>query len=112
MRISDWSSDVCSSDLDVQDYRFRHDPHGSMPAPPAGGRSAHVRRLPRRPSHPIRFLPFSFIPLPLSHRTPPNCQGYAEIGRASCRERVCQYVKIAVVGGPLKKNKNTMKEKI
>src|SRR3546814_13116491 len=32
-----------------------------------------------------------------------------EIGRASCRERGCQYVSIAVVAGPLKKKKNTKK---
>src|SRR3546814_18563584 len=32
-----------------------------------------------------------------------------EIGRASCRERVCQYVSISVVAGSLKKkNHNTM----
>src|SRR3546814_20266820 len=29
-----------------------------------------------------------------------------EIGRASCRERVCQYVKISVVAVSLKKKKN------
>src|SRR3546814_13864689 len=29
-----------------------------------------------------------------------------EIGRASCRERVCQYVSISVVGGSLKKQHN------
>src|SRR3546814_19115939 len=29
-----------------------------------------------------------------------------EIGRASCRERVCQYVYISVVGVPLKKKQN------
>src|SRR3546814_11079686 len=28
----------------------------------------------------------------------------AKIGRASCRERVCQYVSISVVAGSLKKN--------
>src|SRR3546814_12862697 len=32
-----------------------------------------------------------------------NKGNYAEIGRASCRERVCQYVTIAVVAGSLKK---------
>src|SRR3546814_16362008 len=31
--------------------------------------------------------------------------GEAEIGRASCRERVCQYVKISVVADALKKKK-------
>src|SRR3546814_13158265 len=28
-----------------------------------------------------------------------------KIGRASCRERVCRYVSISVVAGPLQKNK-------
>src|SRR3546814_15950894 len=31
----------------------------------------------------------------------------AEIGRASCRERVCQYVSISVVAVSLKNNRNT-----
>src|SRR3546814_880299 len=31
--------------------------------------------------------------------------GIKEIGRASCRERVCQYVRISVVAGSLKKKK-------
>src|SRR3546814_18065072 len=30
---------------------------------------------------------------------------YPEIGRASCRERVCQFVEISVVAGALKKKK-------
>src|SRR3546814_19447463 len=33
-----------------------------------------------------------------------------KIGRASCRERVCQYVSISVVAGPLKKNKKNTTE--
>src|SRR3546814_15142362 len=33
-------------------------------------------------------------------------QPMAEIGRASCRERVCQYVSIPVVAVPLKKKQN------
>src|SRR3546814_16503404 len=32
----------------------------------------------------------------------------AEIGRASCRERVCQYVSISVVAVSLKKKKHTL----
>src|SRR3546814_18002014 len=35
-----------------------------------------------------------------------------EIGRAPCRERVCQYVYITVVAVSLKKNKTTKKKKI
>src|SRR3546814_16865933 len=39
-------------------------------------------------------------------RKPPSCQGVGQqIGRASCRERVCQYVSISVVAVPLKKKK-------
>src|SRR3546814_18103297 len=34
-----------------------------------------------------------------------------QIGRASCRERVCQYVTISVVAGSLKK-KNTMAKQV
>src|SRR3546814_13089453 len=41
------------------------------------------------------------IPLFATLVDPPN-----KIGRASCRERVCQYVSISVVAGTLKK-KNT-----
>src|SRR3546814_61675 len=32
-----------------------------------------------------------------------ECSGHLQIGRASCRERVCQYVYISVVAGSLKK---------
>src|SRR3546814_11175609 len=35
--------------------------------------------------------------------------GIAEIGRASCRERVCQYVYIPVVAVPFKKKKKITK---
>src|SRR3546814_1788175 len=67
MRISDWSSDVCSSDLpDFLAARF-------------GGNFA-------------RFL--SIIVLLCCSFTYVVAQVYAtgKIGRASCRERVCQYV--------------------
>src|SRR3546814_12941103 len=39
----------------------------------------------------------------------PDALAY-EIGRASCRERVCQYVYISVVAGALKKKKKTIKK--
>src|SRR3546814_18844903 len=35
---------------------------------------------------------------------------FLEIGRASCRERVCQYVKISVVAVALKKKKKQQRE--
>src|SRR3546814_12887245 len=76
MRISDWSSDVCSSDLSARWRRAL-----ARASPPRADRPARGRRCraaaPRRRS--------------------------AEIGRASCRERVCQYVSISVVAVSLKK---------
>src|SRR3546814_3052364 len=65
MRISDWSSDVCSSDLTGRGgdgARFGH--------------AVARQHVPSRRRHPG------------SERRGRS----AEIGRASCRERVCQYV--------------------
>src|SRR3546814_14692162 len=44
-------------------------------------------------------------PAPVAETSPPAATPLpvAEIGRASCRERVCQYVSISVVAGSLKK---------
>src|SRR3546814_16777618 len=88
MRISDWSSDVCSSDLKqpiqqiqilvingivqpVQDYR-RQQPACQNKNQ---GRTDEIEKQ-------------------LSHVGPEH---RSKIGRASCRERVCQYVSISVV---------------
>src|SRR3546814_2757777 len=67
MRISDWSSDVCSSDL-VDLFMNRN-----------------IFSIAR--GQMLRGLVVSHIKLFLSFRTLTD-----EIGRASCRERVCQYV--------------------
>src|SRR3546814_10839205 len=81
LRISDWSSDVCSSDL-----------------------VATLATIPGRFGHDnvIRYCSQAMgVPIELRCRRP--CQilrplflgslaGELEIGRASCRERVCQYV--------------------
>src|SRR3546814_2719433 len=70
MRISDWSSDVCSSDL------LDAVAHENVGAAEAGRTGADNRDFLLGPAH-------------LGHvRTP----ALLEIGRASCRERVCQYV--------------------
>src|SRR3546814_1820181 len=63
MRISDWSSDVCSSDL-----------------------------LARRQRHPVVGDAKSVPPAEAHRHQPLRRLGDPEIGRASCRERVCQYV--------------------
>src|SRR3546814_11743457 len=98
MRISDWSSDVCSSDL--------HD----------RGTSARINKQPRRPAikQRVRRREHSLINTRERKRESqrsalleavrlaedePSAERHvgSEIGRASCRERVCQYVKISVV---------------
>src|SRR3546814_5127211 len=73
MRISDWSSDVCSSDLlDHPEQGFRL--------------LALDRRAGLRPPHQLgRFRIAELLFQHLAHLG-------EEIGRASCRERVCQYV--------------------
>src|SRR3546814_7403374 len=78
MRISDWSSDVCSSDLQTRG-------HGDM----VFGR--HGKDFPR---HDLRGrAALGLVRLgcaPAKHRAVEVL--LPEIGRASCRERVCQYV--------------------
>src|SRR3546814_12574776 len=105
LRISDWSSDVCSSDLPV---------HGRRAAdlrPPDGQRLQRRRR--RRPAHrrpareDDRGRESPVHAGLLRSRQALNRQFRPEIGRASCRERVCQYVSVSVVALSLKqKNKN------
>src|SRR3546814_18074545 len=91
MRISDWSSDVCSSDL--------HDVHGKadnqhrcpllLPVGPGCDGSGHREQSGQRDA---------------DRQYPQHRGGVGEqIGRASCRERVCQYVSISVVAVSLKK---------
>src|SRR3546814_11413451 len=110
MRISDWSSDVCSSDLRLAigagqvwrdclaDCRY-----------PAAARSVHtaVEGARRSRSRDRRNPPLSWGSLErigcLIDRTVQSLK----IGIASCRERVWQYVSIKVVAATIKKTKNT-----
>src|SRR3546814_2570991 len=71
MRISDWSSDVCSSDLALI---------GCIPRPgiARGSLKGIAGAVP------------GVAQYPSGCRFHPRCP--EEIGRASCRERVCQYV--------------------
>src|SRR3546814_4329670 len=68
MRISDWSSDVCSSDLSIADS------NASM----AGDMRSQIRERIMAGEEPEHIRAWQI-------------ERY-EIGRASCRERVCQYV--------------------
>src|SRR3546814_20066380 len=105
MRFSDWSSDVCSSDLlrtlralngDPIDEAFRSTGAVRRRARPVRGawrqRAAGGDGLARNRRRRDRALHGALQP-------------GDENGRASCRERGCQYVKISVVAGPLKKKK-------
>src|SRR3546814_2961467 len=84
MRISDWSSDVCSSDLDFNDR--------DAVVYGASTDSEFVHLAWRRDHEDLRDLPFPM--LADLKRELSSALGilHEEIGRASCRERVCQYV--------------------
>src|SRR3546814_20050456 len=140
MRISDWSSDVCSSDLNAYHWRrpFRRVSYrvcgitaipdlraqsGALPAVPAlsvvddvhdegdefasrsSGHIGHERVAKERTraavvNQKITLATHRMVrePTPAARRL---CR--LKIGRASCRERVCQYVWISVVAVSLKK---------
>src|SRR3546814_14127082 len=99
MRISDWSSDVCSSDLagDVA-AAFVEQRGGGVEVVVGQGQGEVGQRLghARGGRH---------------AEGQRAAAGLDQIGRASCRERVCQYVSISVVAVLLKKNKNNIHNK-
>src|SRR3546814_1860091 len=74
MRISDWSSDVCSSDLRLMELRYAH-------------RDCHCRDY-HGDADEVAHSEETYCPAMRGRSTLQP----AEIGRASCRERVCQYV--------------------
>src|SRR3546814_9836774 len=88
LRISDWSSDVCSSDLA---YTAEGDPNTGViigdeavmvidtQATPVMAQDV-IRRIREVTDKPIKYILLS------------HYHAVREIGRASCREIVCQYV--------------------
>src|SRR3546814_19740409 len=105
MRISDWSSDLCSSDLESgPDCDRWRDSQLTLDDLPARFVDAVLRAAARRLNKALLVAGAQF------GTDPPQCryQGRLQhkIGRAPCRERLCQYVFIAVVAGSLK-TKNT-----
>src|SRR3546814_2676524 len=77
MRISDWSSDVCSSDLMGQ--ADQGCPH---PLEQGDGQD----------DHPFASREEEEVTMARSIWKGPFVELSLQIGRASCRERVCQYV--------------------
>src|SRR3546814_8207743 len=85
VRISDWSSDVCSSDLM---FGTGASPRTEAIIRPVGKRSETTGRSIARSENAPKRQAGAFHPM----RSGRNVQKSIEIGRASCRERVCQYV--------------------
>src|SRR3546814_16634674 len=100
MRISDWSSDVCSSDLKLAFFRPEEPQFGEQFARKAVNRENISHRVPLssalvfrprtgetflRETALIARLRFSAVRALRSGQLP-------EIGRSSCRARVCHYV--------------------
>src|SRR3546814_20114088 len=110
MRISDWSSDVCSSDLVAT---FSSPSLRSHPCDQMTIGSFIVRRsssfTPSSCGATLTSLP-SFSGL--SSWVKPSVTEAShnmQIGRASCRARVCQYVLVSVVAGALRQ-KETVRQ--
>src|SRR3546814_20765994 len=98
MRISDWSSDVCSSDLSRGDINHLEyfDPvdyyrtSGDFDGMQSTLNVVHyVDQQGTRKGGQLAGTAFTFIPRSI---WPDKPQPTRKIGRASCRERVCQYV--------------------
>src|SRR3546814_5793068 len=107
MRISDWSSDVCSSDLELARLRsilrehptailFTHKTYidGATPS-----RLAYDNDMPMLHLFGGANLDFAIMGeffrrsgMIFVRRSFQDQPVYKQIGRASCRERVCQYV--------------------
>src|SRR3546814_11947913 len=113
MRISDWSSDVCSSDLDTLT------PDLVLDAVESIGYLSDARVLALN-SYENRVYQVGIedeTPLIAKFYRPGRWSDaaileehqFSQIGRASCRERVCQSVSISVGRGYLKKTHTTKK---
>src|SRR3546814_13929029 len=100
MRISDWSSDVCSSDLADDVTRICFFDGLAI--------SRHEHQRVRHPHHAVEPHAVNVHALAVDAGADPQERdavamlGVHEIGREACRERVCQYVSITVVAVSLK----------
>src|SRR3546814_15765682 len=116
MRISDWSSDVCSSDLLLEQFvaglvaervvdrleaiEIEQEQRGRAIGAPRLG-----ERLIERPLHLLAVgEPGQLVEA--RHSCDLGVRAALQIGRASCRDRVCQYVSISVGAGSLKKKRH------
>src|SRR3546814_12296963 len=87
MRISDWSSDVCSSDLDHFSLQVHPGETVALVGPSGAGKSTVFSLLLRFHDPEAGAISVDGV----------DVRALDQIGRASCRESVCQYVLISVV---------------
>src|SRR3546814_3311742 len=89
MRISDWSSDVCSSDLIIEEPEAHLHPQLQAVLLDYLGTIKAVEG-----EKPVQLFVTSHSPnfASIADLDSLACLVDTEIGRASCRERVCQYV--------------------
>src|SRR3546814_16990712 len=101
MRISDWSSNVCSSDLGITSTRQVRKPPVSFAT-----RENLLRCVSsvEQPLHRVRLHSSTLVLREIDDGAFSKLR--FQIGRASGRERVCQYVSISVFAVSLNKNKN------
>src|SRR3546814_20014359 len=103
MRISDWSSDVCSSDLPVIQGLLERDVPifgiclgHQMLGLAAGAKTVKMHQGHRGANHPVQRAEDGVVEITsMNHGFAVDAATLpdgVEIGRASCRERVCQYV--------------------
>src|SRR3546814_5661031 len=105
MRISDWSSDVCSSDLSSDPEDRRNIGVGLAPGYPHPATLTNINEDFNKNtaeksgwkindfSKPIILvIKKNVTTLTALHKWLKELNAEGEIGRASCRERVCQYV--------------------
>src|SRR3546814_18980980 len=103
MRISDWSSDVCSSDLEedaVADEMVMAAADGHVMAYEQSGEEDEEAFW---DEHSFDLQRYASIHCLVYGSDPEGWSELPEIGRASCRERVCKYVEISVVDVAYKK---------
>src|SRR3546814_14523874 len=100
MRIGDWSSDVCSSDL-TRCHRLMRPIH-LVHLDKTRSALVLTRDLARGAMNNVTVAPITSTVKGLSTEVAIGSQ-QGEIGRASCRESVWQYVSISVVAVSLKK---------
>src|SRR3546814_16204739 len=103
MRISDWSSDVCSSDLLLRLSYGGREIYTKWARRAQQLWEARQEEFGRRMFYNNGSLRVMAADALAEQRAIFDRQ----IGRASCRERVCQYVEISVVAVSLKKKTNT-----